>query len=478
MRDEYEAVIGLEVHAELSTKTKIFCACPSEFGGEPNSRICPVCMGLPGALPVLNRQALRLGVKAGLALSCTVSPLSGQDRKNYFYPDLPKAYQISQFDRPLCRNGHLDIEADGQTKSVGITEIHIEEDAGKLIHDPRLGTCIDYNRCGVPLIEIVSEPDLHTADEAKAYLKKLRTVLRYAQVSDCRMNEGSFRADVNLSVRKKGDPKLGTRTEIKNLNSFAFVGKAIEWEAERQIAVLESGGSVLRQTRRFDPATGQTYPMRSKEEGADYRFFPDPDLPPAYISPEEIEKIAKTIPELPDARKKRWTSDMNLSAQDSDVLCADLSLADYFDRAAQKTRYPKLLAGLILTELLRQNDSENFSCDLSPDRLGAVAELLGDEQINRATAKKLIGMLTACDADPACLVREQNLAQINDRATLLAVVRQVLADNLPSVEDYRNGKKRAAKKLIGGAMAATDGKANPRILQELITDALEDSVKP
>ncbi|MEE1066805.1 MAG: Asp-tRNA(Asn)/Glu-tRNA(Gln) amidotransferase subunit GatB, partial [Acutalibacteraceae bacterium] len=306
MAKEYEMVIGLEVHVELKTKTKIFCNCETSFGAEPNSHTCPVCMGLPGTLPVLNDKVVEYAVKAGLATNCKIANFSKQDRKNYFYPDLPKAYQISQFDLPLCEHGYLDIETESGSKRIGITRIHIEEDAGKLVHDDIHGTMIDCNRCGVPLIEIVSEPDIRSAEEAKAYLQKLRAIILYTGISDCKMNEGSFRCDVNLSVREKGSKKFGTRTEMKNINSFQFVVKAIEYEYKRQIEAIENGEKIVQETRKFDADTGKTYSMRGKENANDYRYFPDPDLPPIELSDEKIEKIKTTIPELPDARKKKY----------------------------------------------------------------------------------------------------------------------------------------------------------------------------
>lgn len=469
---EYETVIGLEVHVELNTKTKIFCSCPTDFGGEPNTRICPVCMGLPGALPVLNREVVRLAAKAGLALGCTVSTLSGQDRKNYFYPDLPKAYQISQYDRPLCENGSLTIDTPKGKKSIGITRIHIEEDAGKLIHDNTKGTLIDYNRCGIPLIEIVSEPDLRSAEEAKSYLQGLRSLLRYAGVSDCRMNEGSFRADINLSIRKKGDPLLGVRTEIKNLNSFTFAAKAIECEEARQISLLESGRPVLRETRRFDPATGKTETMRRKESAADYRFFPDPDLPPVCLSEEEIEELRASLPELPHEKQGRFTTTLGLSDYDASVLSSDRLLGDYFDRVASVTPYPKTAANLILSELLRLTEAEDFSCPIAPLRLADLATLLGDNVISGATAKKLLHRLWENDFDPSDVVKKENLGQINDKEALLPIVRAVILGNPRSVDDYHAGKTRAVQALMGGAMAKTDGRANPSLLIKLIEEEL------
>ena len=476
----YEAVIGLEVHVELKTKTKIFCSCPTDFGAPPNTQICPICMGHPGTLPVLNEKAVEYALCAGLALNCTVAPFSKQDRKNYFYPDLPKAYQISQYDLPLCRGGYLDIETEKGEKRIGITRIHIEEDAGKLIHDPRHGTMIDCNRCGVPLIEIVSEPDIRSAEEAKAYLRKLRSVILYTGVSDCRMNEGSFRCDVNISVRKVGESAFGTRTELKNLNSFAFVGKAIEYEYRRQCEQVEAGEAVLQETRRFDPTTGRTESMRSKENADDYRYFPEPDLPPIQISEERIRSIAEQIPTLPDARKKAYMAEYGLSAYDSDLLTSDRALADYFEAGASSTPYPKLLANLILTDLLRlvneriPTAADRFTCPISPERLGELATLSGDNVINSSTAKKLLSELWSNTCSPAKLVKERGLEQINDRECIASLVSQAIASNPKAVADYKRGKKASAGAIVGAVMAATRGLANPILLSEVVEESLRN----
>ena len=339
-RDQYEMVIGLEVHCELKTATKIFCSCPTAFGAEPNTQCCPVCTGMPGALPVLNRQVVEYAVKAGLAANCRIAPHSRQDRKNYFYPDLPKAYQISQYDLPLCENGFLEIETETGSKRVGITRIHIEEDAGKLVHVEGQGTLVDCNRCGVPLIEIVSEPDLRSAEEVRAYLHKLRAVLLYTGVSDCRMNEGSMRCDVNLSVRRRGEETLGTRTEMKNLNSFQFITKAIEFEFARQVDAVEAGEAIVQETRRFDQASGRTLSMRRKEDANDYRYFPDPDLPPIAVSPEELGALRGEIPALPDERKRRYVERWGITPFAAELLTLRREAADYFEETAALTRYP------------------------------------------------------------------------------------------------------------------------------------------
>ena len=466
----YEMVIGLEVHVELKTKTKIFCNCKTDFGAEPNTHVCPVCMGMPGTLPVLNKKVVDYAIKAGLATNCSIARFSKQDRKNYFYPDLPKAYQISQYDLPLCEHGYVDIETADGSKRIGITRIHIEEDAGKLVHDAKLGTLIDCNRCGVPLIEIVSEPDIRSAEEADAYLRKLRAAILYTGVSDCKMNEGSLRCDVNLSVRKPGEP-FGTRTEMKNINSFQFIAKAIDYEYRRQVDALESGASVVQETRRFDADSGKTYSMRKKEDANDYRYFPDPDLPPIVITEEKLAALKAEIPMLPDERKKLYTETYGLTAYDSEVITNELAVADYFEKTACATRYPKLAANMLITDILRSYDSENGDLPVKPERLAALADLLGDGKINSSTGKKIVGELLVSDFDPAVYVAEHGLEQINDRAVLEQAVREVLMSDAKSVASYKAGKTAALKALVGKVMAKTGGKANPVMVNEL-TQAL------
>ena len=468
MIKNYEMVIGLEVHVELKTKTKIFCSCPTDFGAAPNTQCCPVCMGLPGTLPTLNGKVVEYAVKAGLATNCTIAHFSKQDRKNYFYPDLPKAYQISQYDLPLCEHGWLDIETAAGAKRIGITRIHIEEDAGKLVHDDVHGTMIDCNRCGVPLIEIVSEPDIRSAEEAKAYLQKLRAIILYTGVSDCRMNEGSLRCDVNLSVRKLGESKFGTRTEMKNLNSFAFIVKAIEYEYKRQVEALEAGEVIIQETRRFDPDTGKTYSMRSKENANDYRYFPDPDLPPIVTTDARISEIADSIPTLPDVRKASYMEKYGLSAYDGELITSDLALADYFEAGAATTAYPKLFANMLISEVMRLVTTESFTCPISAAHLAAVATMSGEGVINSATAKKLIKELWEHDCDPVAFVREQGLEQINDESVLLPLVTDAIDKNPKSVADYKKGKPAAAKAIVGQVMAKTGGRANPVLLSSLV----------
>lgn len=468
----YEMVVGLEVHVELKTQTKIFCSCKTTFGAPPNTNVCPVCLGMPGALPVLNRRVVEYAAKAGLALSCTIARRSHMDRKNYFYPDLPKGYQISQYDEPLCTGGHVDIETENGQKRIGITRIHIEEDAGKLIHDER-GTAIDCNRCGVPLIEIVSEPDIRASAEADAYLRKLRTTLRYAGVSDCRMNEGAMRCDVNLSVRRPGEP-LGTRTEMKNINSFQFVQKAIEYEYRRQVDTLERGEKICQETRRFDPSDGKTYLLRRKENADDYRYFPEPDIPAFVLSDDEIQSLAGTLPMLPEEREAMYRKRFGLTKTDSALILWEPVTAAYFEECAEKTAYPKLCANLFITEVLRHWSQENEEYPIAPLRLAQVATLLGQERINSSVAKKLIERLLESDLDPESYVKEQALEQIRDVGTLEAIVRAVLAKETKTVDSYKKGKTAALQALVGKAMGQTGGRADPVLVRELTEKLLRE----
>lgn len=473
----YEMVIGLEVHCELKTRTKIFCSCPTDFGAQPNTQCCPVCMGMPGTLPVLNKQVVEYAVKAGIATNCSIARYSKQDRKNYFYPDLPKAYQISQYDLPLCEHGWLDIETDEGSKRVGITRIHIEEDAGKLVHDPEHGTMIDCNRCGVPLIEIVSEPDIRSAQEAVAYVRKLRSVMLYAGVSNCRMQEGNLRCDVNLSVRKVGTEAFGTRTEMKNINSFNFIQKAIEYEYKRQVDAIESGEVIEQETRRFDAETGKTSSMRKKENANDYRYFPDPDLPPIRLTDEWIADVQKQIPLLPDERKKTYVEKYGLTAYDSELLTASRELADYFEACAALTDHPKLLANLLIGEIFRILPSELTAEDLhaDPARFAAVAQMMGDGTINSGTAKKLAVEVWKNNVDPAVLVEEQGLMQINDPEQITAWVQEAIAERPALAADFRAGKSKAATALVGCVMAKSSGRANPVLLNQIVQKLLQNS---
>lgn len=472
MIDGYEMVIGLEVHVELKTKTKIFCSCSTAYGAPPNTQCCPVCMGYPGTLPVLNEEAVHFAALAGLALDCSIARYSKQDRKNYFYPDLPKAYQISQFDLPLCVGGGLTIETAAGEKRIGITRIHIEEDAGKLIHDPQQGTLIDCNRCGVPLIEIVSEPDIRTPQEAVAYLRKLRAVILYTGVSDCRMNEGSLRCDVNLSIRKHGQP-FGTRTEMKNLNSFQSVQKAIESEYRRQVEAVKRGEEIIQETRRFDQAAGKTFPMRRKENANDYRYFPEPDLAPIVLTAEQIEAWRGELPVLPDSRKAAYICDYGLTSFAAEQISSDKALADYFEEAAACTRAVKIMVNLMTTEVFRLLDSEGASIPLSSAHLARIADMVEDGTINGGAAKKTIAALWQRDEDPLDYVEHNGLRQLNDEELLLGFVKQAIAEHPDMVEKYRKGKETMKKALMGAAMGLCGGRANPVLLQGLMDKELD-----
>ena len=468
----YEMVIGLEVHVELKTDTKIFCSCKTTFGAEPNTQCCPVCMGMPGTLPVLNGKVIDYAVKAGIATNCTIAQKSKQDRKNYFYPDLPKAYQISQYDLPLCENGHIDINVNGQEKRIGITRIHIEEDAGKLVHDEKYGTMIDCNRCGVPLIEIVSEPDIRGPEEAVAYLEKLRAIIMYTGVSDCKMQEGSLRCDVNLSVRKIGETKFGTRTEMKNLNSFNFISKAIEYEYKRQVEAVEAGEKIYQETRRFDANNGKTYSMRRKENANDYRYFPDPDLPFIEISDEELADYRSQIPMLPDERKAQYIKEYGLDPYPAEMIINDKDIADYFEQTAKKTTSPKIAANLLTGEIFRMLDPDSKEIKVSVDALAAIADMSDNQTINSSTAKRLVKEVWKSGVDPVEFVKEQDLAQINDEDTIRAVVVDVIAKNAKSVEDYKNGKQAALGAIVGQVMGRTRSKANPVIANRIILEEI------
>ena len=471
--NSYEITVGLEVHVELNTSTKMFCSCPVKFGASPNTEICPVCTGLPGALPRINKKAVEFAIKAGLATNCEISRVSRMARKNYFYPDLPKAFQISQLEPALCRNGHVTLDTDNGKKDIRITRIHIEEDAGKLIHDRGGETLIDYNRCGTPLIEIVSAPDIHSGDEAKLYLKKLRTLLLYTGISDCKMNEGSMRCDVNISVKSKDSDTLGQRVEIKNLNSFAFVAKAIDAEFLRMVSVLEKGGKIERETRRYNEATGKTESMRSKEDVADYRFFTEPDILPIYVSDEDINRIGGELPSMPDERKARYEEILLLSEYDSSLLCSDKMLSDFFDSAEKRTEYKKDLANLLLGETLRLCEGEDFECPFSADSLAELATLLGEKKISSTTAKKLLVRMWKDGISPMQTVENENLYQINDVHLLTELAKEAINANTGSADDYRAGKKNALKAIVGYVMSKSKGLANPVITESILKGLLE-----
>ncbi len=472
--NNYEMVIGLEVHVELKTATKIFCSCPTTYGAEPNTQCCPVCMGMPGTLPVLNEQVVNYAVMAGIATNCEIARFSKEDRKNYFYPDLPKAYQISQYDLPLCRTGYIDIETENNTsKRIGITRIHIEEDAGKLVHADGKGTFIDCNRCGVPLIEIVSEPDLRSAEEVRAYLQKLRAIILYTGISDCRMNEGSMRCDINLSVRKKGEKAFGTRTEMKNLNSFQFITKAIEYEFQRQVEAVEAGEAIVQETRRFDQNTGKTFSMRRKEDANDYRYFPDPDLAPIRISDEMLQGLNARIPVLPDQRKREYIERYGLTSYAAEQLTSRKELADYFEAAVRSTDYPMLAASLIQTEVMRLLPQDEVNIPVSSDNFAKLAQMAGEGKINSSTYKKVLNMLWEKDQDPVELIRREGLEQINDKDALREFAMQAVNEQPKLVADYKKGKTAVIQAMVGQVMKKTSGKGNPVIIQELLTEMLQ-----
>ena len=471
----YETVIGLEVHAELKTKTKIYCGCKNEFGGEPNTHICPICTGMPGTLPVLNKAVVDFAIKAGLAMNCTITKYGKQDRKNYFYPDLPKAYQISQFDLPLCQNGYVDIMVDGKEKRIGITRIHIEEDAGKLIHDEYGNTTVvDYNRCGVPLIEIVSEPDLRSPEEAKIFLETLKSILEYTEVSDCKMQEGSLRCDVNLSLRPIGTEEFGTRCEMKNVNSFSAAFRAMQFEKKRQAEILDNGGIIEQETRRWDDVHGVSIVMRTKEDAHDYRYFPEPDLLPIEISDEWIDSIKETIPELPEARRARYVGEYGLPEYDSFILTSSKSMADYFDSCVALGKNPKTISNWLMGDVLKLlNEKELSEIPFEPVRLSALIELIEKATISNQAAKKVLAQMFEEDAEPMALVEKLGLSQVSDEGELMKMVEEVLSQNPQSVADFKAGKGKAVGYLMGQTMKASKGKANPQIISKLIAEALQ-----
>jgi len=477
MAKEYETVIGLEVHVELATKTKIFCGCSTEFGGAPNTHTCPVCTGMPGSLPVLNKQVVEYAMAVGLATNCTITQNCKFDRKNYFYPDNPQNYQISQLYLPICRDGKVEIELEnGEKKFVRIHEIHMEEDAGKLIHDEWDDTSmVDYNRSGVPLIEIVSEPDMRSAEEVIAYLDKLRMTIQYLGASDCKLNEGSMRADVNLSVREVGANEFGTRTEMKNLNSFKAIARAIENEKNRQIDLLEEGKSVIQETRRWDDNNGYSYAMRSKEDAQDYRYFPDPDLVPIIISDEWIEDVKNKQPELRDERKARYISEFNLPEYDADILTGSKKLADIFEETNKECNNPKKVSNWLMVEtmrLLKENNMDDTDIKFSPSNLAKLIKLTDNGKINSSVAKEVFEKIFAEDIDPEKYVEEKGLVMDSNEDDLKEIVSKVISENPQSVEDYHNGKTKAIGFLVGQTMKATGGKANPGMINKLLKELL------
>ena len=476
-KEDYEVVIGLEVHAELSTKTKIFCSCPTTFGAEPNTHICPICTAMPGTLPVLNEKVVEYAVKAGLATNCTISKDSKTDRKNYFYPDLPKAYQISQFDKPLCEHGYIEIEDDeGNKKKVRLLRIHIEEDAGKLNHNEfGVGSLVDLNRAGVPLIEMVSEPDIRSSKEAEQYLRKIKSILEYIEVSDCKMQEGSLRADVNVSVRKKGEEKFGTRTEMKNMNSFRAIVRAIEYEKDRQIEVLEEGGKVEQETLRWDDINGRTSSMRDKEDAQDYRYFPDPDLVAIRLSDEYVEDIRKALPELPESRRDRYIKEYNLSEKDAKLLTASKYLSNLFEGALAICGNAKAVANWILSDIsriLNEKELEPENVPFTAEQLAKMIELIDKGTISSAIAKKVLTELFENPKDPEVIIKEKGWIQISDEGAIKEVVMKILENNPQSVADFKGGKDKALGFLVGQAMKETKGKANPQMLNKMFLEEL------
>ncbi len=474
--EDYELIVGLEVHAELSTKTKIFCSCGAEFGAEPNTHICPVCMALPGALPVLNEKVVEYAVKAGLATNCEIEKNSKNDRKNYFYPDLPKSYQISQFDKPLCNHGYIEIEDDnGNPKKIRILRIHIEEDAGKLNHNEfGAGTLVDLNRAGVPLIEIVSEPDFRSTGEVDRYLKKLKSILQYIDVSDCKMQEGSFRADVNVSVHKKGEP-FGTRTEMKNINSFKSITRLIDYEKERQIYELEHGNTIEQETRRWDDLEGRTFSMRNKEDSQDYRYFPEPDLVAIKLSDEYIENIRKELPEMPESRKERYMNKYGLSEKDSNSITASKYLSDFFEKAGEIANDYKSVCNWLnsdIARILNEKEMEPEEIPFTAEELAEMVTLINKGTISTSIGKKVLDELFENPKSPSKIIEEKGWVQISDKSAIKEVVLKVLAENAQSVADYKAGKDRALGFLVGQAMKQTKGKANPKMLNEMFLSEL------
>ena len=479
---KYEAVIGLEIHCELKTKTKIFCGCATGFGAEQNTHVCPVCLGLPGVLPTVNKRVVEFGIKAGLATNCTINKYSKFDRKNYYYPDLPKNWQTSQYDLPIAEHGWVDIDVDGEKKRIRLTRIHMEEDAGKLVHS---GTTIkdsatsnvDYNRTGVPLLEIVSEPDLRSAEEARAYMEKIKAIMEYIDVSNCRMEEGNLRADINVSLRPAGTKELGTRTEMKNINSFKNLEDAINYEIERQQEVLEDGGHIVQETRTFDPARGITLSMRSKENAHDYRYMPEPELPPIVTSEETIEKYRSELPELPDARRARLEKEYGLSDYDAGIITSSRAMAEYFDAVVATGADPKLAANWIMGDLAKNLNEDGIDITKSPvsaERLGKMIGLIMKDTISGKIAKKVFKEMWTNEDDPEKIVKDKGLVQITDTGAIEAAVDAAIAANPKAVAEYKGGKKKAIGALVGQVMKATRGKANPQMVNKMLAEKLAD----
>ncbi len=477
---QYEPVIGLEVHCELKTNTKIFCSCSTEFGGEPNSHVCPVCLGLPGALPVFNKKVLEFAIRAGVALNCKISEYSVFDRKNYFYPDLPAAYQISQNDFPICKAGKLEIDVNGNKKTIGINRIHMEEDAGKLVHESSSiagsnYSLADYNRGGTPLLEIVSEPDMRSAEEARLYLEKLRSVLEYLGISDVKMEQGSLRCDANVSVRPVGTEKFGTRVEIKNLNSFKSLQRAIEYEIERQIEAIEDGETLVQETRGWDEEKGITVSMRSKEQAEDYRYFPDPNLVPIIVDPQMVAEIRESLPELPDAKRERYIKELGLPEYDAGIITSSKALAEFFDQTVALFNEPKTVANWLMGELLRLLNANNMEMQqsrITPNNMASLLQLVADGTISGKIAKSVFEEMFTTGKEAQAIVKEKGLVQISDVDSLGAIVDKVIAANPQSVADYKAGKEKAIGFLVGQVMKETKGQANPGLVNKLLKEKL------
>lgn len=476
---KYQVVIGLEVHTQLTTNTKIFCGCSTRFGAQPNSQTCPVCLGFPGALPVLNQKVVEYAIRAGLATNCSITERSIFARKNYFYPDLPKGYQISQFDLPICQHGHLDIDIDGERKRIGITRIHMEEDAGKLVHAdlPGIGddSCVDLNRACTPLLEVVSEPDMRSADEAIAYLKKLHQIVMYLGICDGNLEEGSFRCDANVSLMPVGSSVFGTRAELKNINSFKFIKQAIEYEMERQAEILDEGGRIIQETRLFDPSTGTTRSMRGKEEAHDYRYFPDPDLVPVIVSNEWIEEVRATLPELPEAKRTRLTTELGLPEYDAEVLASSRELAHYFEETVALFAQPKTVSNWVMGEVTRalNEDGKTISdCPVSPAQLADLLKLIEKGTISGKIAKTVFDEMYKTGKEPAAIVQEKGLVQVSDSGAIEAMIDEVLQKNSSQADEYRSGKETLFGFFVGQVMRASKGKANPALVNELLLKKL------